>query len=36
MAFAQAHTQPLVDLTFDPFNEHLLYAAMLRGLCVTF
>jgi hypothetical protein len=25
MTFAQAHTQPLVDLTFDPFDDHLLY-----------
>jgi hypothetical protein len=27
MAFAQAHTQPLVDLVFDPFDDHLLYVA---------
>ncbi len=25
MAFAQAHTQPLVDISFDPFDDHLLY-----------
>jgi hypothetical protein len=29
MAFAQAHTQPLVDLTFDPFDDHLLYVTSL-------
>jgi len=27
MAFAQAHTQPLVDLTFDPFDDYVLYTA---------
>jgi hypothetical protein len=25
MPFAQAHTQPLVDLVFDPFDDCLLY-----------